>query len=401
MTTSIEPHGFPSISGFDHAGNDALCRQNHEEWDRLRSQARVFASDIAADWTVWYVLGHEDAQRVVSEPETFSSRHVAPHTHEDSHRWIPLELDPPEHTKYRHLLNRRFAPAAVAEMEPHVRHIATSLIDALAPKGGCDLVADFASRFPTTIFMELFGLPLSEADKFLSWIEQLMHTNHADDPDGSTRGGAAMAIYGYLDQLIADRQADPKDDLISYLCAAEVDGEPISAENLREMCFLLYMGGLDTVAGMVGYIFKHLAEHPEHRSLLTADESKIPAFVEECLRAYSIVTTQRVARHDTTLGGCPVKANDRVLVAWAAAERDPEAFPDGEQFVIDRDPNRHLSFGAGPHRCLGSHLARLELVVAVEEWLRRIPDFHLAPDVRLAHHIGGVAGLTSLPLVWS
>jgi len=361
----------------------------------------VFASDIAEDWTVWYVLSHEEGHRVVSEPETFSSRHVAPHTHVEPHRWIPLELDPPEHTEYRHLLNQKFSPAAVAAMESHVRGLARSLVDELAPRGACDFMADFARRFPTTIFMEIFGLPVEEADKFLGWIDQLMHTQHADDPDGAVRGAAAMTIYGYLGELIDDRRSAPRDDLVSYLGAANVHGEPISADNLREMCFLLYMAGLDTVAGMLGYVFLHLAQNREHRALVGADERAIPPFVEECLRAYGIVTTQRVAIRDTVVGGCPVKKDDRVLVAWGATERDPVAFEDADRFVIDRETNRHLNFGAGPHRCLGSHLARLELRVAVEEWLRRVPDFRLAAGAELSQHIGGVAGLDNLPLVWS
>lgn len=402
MTTPAEatPQSIPSIPGFDHVTNEALRRDNHREWDRLRGFAPVFASDIAQDWTVWYVLSHEEGHRIVSDAETFSSRHVAPHTHVEPHQWIPLELDPPEHSEYRHLLNTKFSPGAVAAMEPRVRGLATSLVDELAPRGGCDFMADFARRFPTTIFMEIFGLPVDEADKFLGWIGQMMHTPPADDPDGAIRGAAAMEIYGYLGELIADRRTTPRDDLVSYLGAATVHGEPISAENLREMCFLLYMAGLDTVAGMLGYIFRHLAEHPEDRALVAADGHAIPAFVEECLRSYGIVTTQRVATRDTTVGGCPVKKDDRVLVAWGATERDPASFDKADEFVIDRDPNRHLNFGAGPHRCLGSHLARLELRIAVEQWLRRIPDFRVASGAVISQHIGGVAGLDNLPLVW-
>jgi cytochrome P450 len=387
--------------GFDHSSDEALRAHHHVEWDRLREETPAFASDVAPDWTCWYVLTHDDAAGVVQDPVRFSSRHVAPHTHEEDHQWIPLELDPPEHTKYRHLLNLRFSPSAVAAMEPAVRARAVALIEGLAPRGRCDLVADFCQQFPTSIFMEIFGLPLEQSDTFLGWIDQLMHASDADDPDGSLRMAAAGTIYGYLGELIVERRSAQQDDLVSYLTAAQVDGRLMDDAELREMCFLLYMAGLDTVAGMLGYVFRHLAEHPDDRAALCRDETLVPGFVEEALRFYGIVTTQRVVTNDTTYAGCPMKAGDRVLIPWGAAERDPRAFPDADRFVLDRAPNRHLAFGGGPHRCLGSHLARLELRVAVEEWHRRIPDYRVEPDVELRQHIGGVAGLDNLPLVWT
>ena len=387
-------------AGFDHESDPDLLRLHHAEWDRLREDTRAFRSDIAPDWDVWYLLGYEDIHTALQRPDLFSSRHVAPYTHVEPHQWIPLELDPPAHTKYRHVLNVRFSPAAVTAMEPAVRAQAAALVDAIAPRGSCDLIADFARRYPTTIFMELMGLPLEEADTFLEWVDRLMHTSNADDPDGSIRAAAAETIYGYLGGLIADRRHRPSDDLVSYLVASTVEGRSMTDAELLEMCFLLYMAGLDTVAGMIGYIFRHLAEHADDRGILVADPDAVPGAVEELLRFYGIVTSARVVTADTEFAGCPMKADDRIIIPYASANRDPAEFADAARFQLDRYPNRHLAFGAGPHRCLGSHLARLELRVAIEEWHARIPDYRIAAGAELRQHIGGVAGLDTLPLTW-
>jgi cytochrome P450 len=399
--TEVADVRVPLRQGYDHESEPTLLREHHAEWDRLREETPVFRSDIAPAWNLWYLLRYEDAHGALQQPDLFSSRHVAPYTHEDPHQWIPLELDPPAHTKYRHVLNVKFSPTAVAAMEPAVRAQAAALVSAIEPTGACDLIAEFARRYPTTIFMKLMGLPLDEADTFLDWVDELMHTSNADDADGSVRARAAETIYGYLGALIADRRHRPRDDLVSYLTASSIDGRPMTDAELLEMSFLLYMAGLDTVAGMIGYSFRHLADHPDHRQVLVEHPESVAGAVEELLRFYGIVTTVRVATRDTEFAGCPMKANDRVVIPYAAANRDPREFANADRFQLDRFPNRHIAFGAGAHRCLGSHLARLELRVAIEEWHARIPDYRIADGAELRQHIGGVAGLERLPLRWA
>jgi cytochrome P450 len=391
--------GVPLKAGFDHMVDAALRQHHHREWDRLREEHRAFASDRAPGWTVWFLLRHDDIHAALQQPDLFSSRSVVPFS-DEPHQWIPEELDPPEHTKYRQLLNPLFAPGKVERMEPWIRAFCASLIEPLTVAGGCDLVASFARRFPTTIFMELFGLPTSEADTFLDWVHGLMHTPPESDPDGEIRAGFMLSIAGYLGELLAARRAERRDDIISYLVGCSVDGRPLTDAELMEMCFLLYMAGLDTVAGMIGFMFWHLAEHPDHRRALVADESLIPDAVEEFLRYYSIVNTSRVVTRDADFGGCPMKAGDRAVLPTAAANRDPRAFTDADAFVIDRRPNRHIAFGAGPHRCLGSHLARLELRVALEEWHRRIPEYGIADGATVRQDVSGVSVVENLPLVW-
>lgn len=271
------------------------------------------------------------------------------------------------------------------------------LIEQFADKGSCDFFLDFARLFPTTIFMEIMGLPVDRAGEFLQWVHELMHSG-ASDP--AQREEATMKIMGFLGQLVAERRNQPQDDLMSDLVIAEIDGQPIGDMELLEMCFLLYMAGLDTVAGELGAFFHHLATHQDDRRRIVDDPACIPDAVEELLRAYAIVTTGRLITRDVEWNGCPMKAGDRVLLPTPSANRDDAAFEDSTSVDLSRQANRHIAFGAGPHRCVGSHLARLELVVALEEWHRRIPNYSLDTSEPLKFHSGGVAGYEKLPLIW-
>jgi len=181
----------------------------------------------------------------------------------------------------------------------------------------------------------------------------------------------------------------------------EIDGAPVADAPLYAMCFLLYTAGLDTVAKVLGYSFRHLAENPGLRRMLVEKPEMIPDAVEEFLRFYSIATTVRVVTKDTEFAGVAMKEGDRIVCPTSSAGRDPEQFPDPDTFIPDRKPNRHLAFGAGPHRCVGSHLARLELRIALEEWHKRIPDYRIADGAEIGEYVGSVAGLTVLPLEWS
>jgi cytochrome P450 len=216
----------------------------------------------------------------------------------------------------------------------------------------------------------------------------------------SMSAGYIMAMAEYMNTVLDERRAARRDDIVSYLLDIEIDGRALDDTELQQICTLLYAAGLDTVAGELGYMFLHLATHPDDRRLVTEEPSRIPAFVEETLRVYSIVTTNRIVTRDAEFAGCPMKAGDRVLLSIPAADRDPLEFSDAATFDMNRAGNRHIAFAAGPHRCLGSHLARLELQIAVEEWHRRIPEYSLGDDAEVTFHIGGVAGVDTLPLEW-
>jgi cytochrome P450 len=391
----------PLKKGFNHENDPEVVAGHPGIWDRFREEGRVFRSD-AASWTVWYLLGFDDVRDAFQQHDLFSSRVILAFTEEHEQMpWLPLTLDPPDHTRYRRLLNQWFTPTAAKDMTPQIRARCIELIDGLRANGKCDFVAEFARLFPTTVFMKMMGLPVEEAPKFLGWIEQMMHATDPADPAGGFRGEIRMTVVQYLSRLIEARKAEPRDDLVSYLVHADFEGRKLADEELLGISFLLYMAGLDTVAGMLSYVFRHLAERPEHRALLRERPEMIPDAVEEFLRYYAIVITSRFVTQDLEFAGCPMRAGDRVVLATPAPSRDPEGFARADEFLIDRKENRHLAFGAGAHRCLGSHLARVELSVAIEEWLRRIPEFRIAEGAKLKQHIGGVAGLDTLPLVWA
>ena len=390
----------PVFPHFNHENDAAMVREYPAIWDTLRHDGHAFRGD-AAGWEIWYLLGFDDQREAFQKSDLFSSRVVSPFIEEkEQMAWIPLTLDPPEHQKYRRLLNPWFSEATAKEITPRVRERCIELIESFCAAGRCDLVTDFARLFPTTIFMKIMGLPVEESVKFLGWIDQLMHTSDAADPDRSLRTGAQQQITQYLSELVNARRKDPRDDLVTYLTRATVDERPLTDMELLAISFLLYMAGLDTVAGMLTYIFHHLAENPSHRTKLREHPETIPDAVEEFLRYYAIVTTSRFVTSDVEFAGCPMHAGDRVVLPTAASGRDPKQLDHADRFIIDRPQNRHLSFGAGPHRCLGSHLARVELVVAIEEWHKRIPDYRIEAGAKITQHVAGVAGLDTLPLVW-
>lgn len=381
----------------------ALVADPFGRLDQLRGEMRAFYN-TAQPQPGWVLLHYEDIHTAFQRYEIFSSKGALDPTNGEMRMFPPLvpeELDPPEHTPYRKLLTPLFTPGKVEAMEASIREHCISLIDGVVEKGGCDLVADFARRFPTIIFMRLMGLPVEDADTFLDWADQLMHANSETDPDSAIRMQAAMEVFAYLGELLEQRRVEPRDDIVSYLLTCRIDGKELDQVELLQISFLLYMAGLDTVAGSLGYMFCHLAQHPEDRRKITGDESLIPEAVEEMLRAYSIVTAVRVVTEDTEFAGCPMKAGDRVMLPTLSANRDEAEFHDGTTTVLDRPANRHIAFGAGPHRCLGSHLARLELRIALEEWHRRIPDYEIADPDALHQHVAGVAGFDRLPLVWT
>ena len=395
-------------------GDDAdLVADPWTTWDRLREESASFVSSRAApDWDVWTLLRYDDVHAALRDPELFSSRSVL-HVYQgpklidpaeaDAVRgMIPEELDPPEHTKYRQLLTPLFTPQVVATLEPMIRSWCVELIEGFVARGHCDLNREFARQYPTMIFLRLMGLPEGGAGDFLDTVHDRIReaTQLGLSETQSMSAAYIMAVSDHMNTVLDERRARRADDITSYLLDAEIDGRPLDDAELQQISTLLYAAGLDTVAGELGFMFLHLATHPEHRRLVRDEPACIPAFVEETLRMYSIVTTNRIVTRDVEFAGCPMKAGDRVLLSIPAADRDPRQFPRADAFDVDRASNRHLAFAAGPHRCLGSHLARLELQIAVEEWHRRIPEYGLADDAEVTFHVGGVAGVDVLPLEW-
>ena len=397
---------------FRHDTDEESLRDPFGRWDRLRNAHPIFKSD-QADHGVIFLMGYAEQHAALRDPKVFSNRSVNPEFRteapvgvespfEGDFKLIPVQLDPPEHTKYRQLLNPLMTPGRVNALEPQARALCGSLIDGFIDNGSVEYVTQFARRFPTTIFMQMMGLPVENADMFLAWIDELMHASSnlalSEQERVARSRAAATAIFEYLGRLIAERRNHPQDDFVSYLLTCRVDDRPVNEQELMQMCFMLYMAGLDTVAGALGYFMYHLAIHSADRQRIVDDPAAIPGAVEELLRYYSVVTTVREVTQDGEFLGCPMSEGDRVIFPTVSANRDPNEFENAEIFDMDRSPNRHMAFGAGPHRCLGSHLARMELRVALEEWHLRIPDYFVAEPELLRHHVLSVSGLVALPL---
>jgi cytochrome P450 len=384
------------VRDFDyHAGPEFLV-DPFGALDRARRD-RVFFSNAYGGY--WVLTRAADIREAFQHPDLFSSVQFSIPAGVYPRTMRPLALDPPDHTRYRQPLAPLFAPGPVARREPELRGVCAGLVDRFASAGRSDLVVDLARPFPTTVFVSMLGLPLEEATTFEQWNHDLTHAYH--DPE--LRKAAARSIIEYLDQVVTARQkedTDDREDVLSALVRTEVDGRPLDHEELVDYAFMLFVAGLDTVTAMLGFTFYCLATRPDIRARLVAEPELVRGAVEEFLRAHAIINTARVVREDVTFAGVDMHAGDRLLLSTALASRDPEEVDQPDAVLVDREVNRHLAFGAGPHRCVGSHLARLELAIAVDEVLRRIPDFRLATDERPVIHAGGSFGIDRLVIEW-
>ncbi|ETB21581.1 cytochrome P450 [Mycobacterium avium subsp. avium 11-4751] len=315
---------------------------------------------------------------------------------------IPLQIDPPEHAKYRRILDPLFTPREMARREPLVTELVNEMIDRFAARGECDFHAEFAVPLPCTVFLQLLGLPLEDLDRFLLWKDGVIRPagDSGFDRRHESSAGVAQQIYEYFDKAIDEHIAVPRDDVLSAMIAADVGGQPLSREELLDICFLFLIAGLDTVTDSLDCFFVYLARHPEHRRQLVERPDVLPGAVEELLRWETPVPgVARVAAQDVEVGGCPISKGERVSPLLGAANTDPAEFPDPETVDFTRSPNRHRAFGGGPHRCLGSHLARMELRVALREFHGRITDYEIKPGTQLTY-TAALRSVESLPLVF-
>jgi cytochrome P450 len=315
---------------------------------------------------------------------------------------IPLQIDPPEHAKYRRILDPLFTPREMAQREPSVAKLVNEMIDRFAGRGEVDFHEEFAVPLPCTVFLQLLGLPLEDLDQFLEWKDGVIRPEGAEGYDGRHDASQAVAqqIYDYFDRAIHEHIASPRDDVLSSMIAANVAGQPLSREELLDICFLFLIAGLDTVTDSLDCFFVYLARHPDHRHQLVEEPDVLPHAIEELLRWETPVPgVVRVAMQDVEVGGCPISKGERVSPLLGAANTDPAEFPDPEVVDFNRSPNRHRAFGGGPHRCLGSHLARMELRVALREFHRRIPDYEIKPGTKLIY-TAALRSVESLPLIF-
>ncbi len=350
----------------------------------------------------------EDVAWALRHPEIFSSEMELQVALGTERPMIPQQVDPPAQTRYRKLLDPHFSRKKMAELVPDIRAHASALIDAFVDEGECEFDSAFAIPLPCTAFLSLFGLPTSELPTFLALKDGIIRpqkflpASEANDlaKQQEFRVATGRRIYAYFDEEITRRSARPGDDLLGQLLVAEIDGEKLTHNEILDICFLLLLAGLDTVTATLGCNIAYLAANPDQRRRIVEDPRRIPGAVEELLRWETpVAAVPRVAKRDVRLHDFEIKKGEVVTLLIGAANTDDDHFPDAQVVDFERARNIHVAFGAGPHRCLGSHLARMELQVALEEWHRRIPEYAIKPG-ETPTYSPGIREVMYLPLIW-
>jgi cytochrome P450 len=344
-----------------------------------------------------------DIEEALRHPEVFASFEAV--DLQNVRPLIPLSVDPPDHKKYRKILDPLFAPRVMMGLEPSIASLANDLMDAFEGSDEIDFSTAFSVPLPSQVFLTLLGLPLGELPAFLAMKDGIIRPNHvvgcpAGQPEAvDHQKKTAESIYEYFESLLDERSIKPQDDLITRFLRTEIDGEKLTREEILDISFLFLIAGLDTVTASLDCMFAFLAGSPEHRRQIVENPSVIPAAVEELLRWETpVVAVVRVTARETELGGCPVPAGHAMSLMLGSANTDDSEFGDGDVVRFDREPNRHMAFGGGVHRCLGSHLARQELRVALREWHKRYPDYAIKPGVELSF-TEGIRSVDHFPMV--
>jgi hypothetical protein len=386
---------------WDHA--DPAYNQNaHQIWDQLRGTCPVAHTNRYGG--AWLPVTHADVSAVARDTDHFSSEGAVLANRPPREEWVslapigaapPITSDPPFHADARRLLLPAFSPQVVAEWEPEIRRLCNELIDNMGDIATVDAAVQYAQNIPVYVIARMLGLPLEDSDYFRETVHMVLEEIGAEFGE---RMGAFEKLDAYLTMHVQDHIDNPKDDLIGFLLNARIYDQPLSPQHVVGTIILLMVAGIDTTWSSIGSSIWHLAQHPSDLQRMVNEPELLPTAIEELLRMYAPVTMARIVTEDAEIGGCPVKRGDSVLLPFPAANRDPEVFPDADKVIIDREENRHVAFGLGIHRCLGSNLARLELRVAVEVFIQRFPKFELADPSSVTWSLGQVRGPRKLPV---
>lgn len=384
---------------FDHLHPDYNAEPNRI-WDDIRSSGCPVAHTERFNG-VYLPTKHDDVSAIAHDTEHFSSMSVlvtdTPVEELGAFRSPPITSDPPEHQAHRKALLPAFSPKAIDKWIPITQDICRGLLDEFADGRSCDGSDDYAQHIPVLVIARMIGIPESDGVMFRRWIHELLEIGPFDK---KVARKATEEIFAYFGAFVEQRRDDPREDLITFLVEAEMDGKPLADHQISGGLFLLLLAGIDTTWSTIGSALWHLGHHPEDRQRLAAEPELIDSAVEEFLRFYSPVTMARVITDEVEISGVPLCPGERVLLPFPAANRDPEFIEDADVFKIDRKVNRHSAFGLGIHRCLGSNLARMEVKVAIQEWMARIPDFELTDPGVVTWSIGQVRGPRTIPLAW-
>lgn len=403
-TTAQEPFKIPA-----HVPPELVIPAQITEGDQFLAGPHAYMAKLH-DWCppifyrllphyggTWTMIKHDDALFVLRRADIFSTRGATPFPRDPANpfKFIPLEVDPPEHRKYRNILDPIFSPQGVAKLEDRIRQRANDLIDKFIDKRECEFTTAFGRPLPVSIFLELMGLPQEMTDTFVKWAVDLLHSG-----DRAVMAETMMHITNYLKQQIEEKKRNPDEGVMSRIVHAKPDGVPMTDAEIFGFNVFLFIGGLDTVFATLNNMWYWLAQNPERRKEIIARPNDINQIVEELLRVWSVTFSGRTVEKETELRGVKLMPGDKVNVILPACNFDPDVFPDPMRVDFDRPRKTILAFTVGVHSCMGAHLARLEIKVALQEWLRRIPEFQVKPGEQVHYRPGGVVGPENLPLVW-
>ncbi|MBV9529875.1 MAG: cytochrome P450 [Bradyrhizobium sp.] len=386
------------VHDFDHT--DPRWTENpFPIWDELRTVSPVVHTKRFLG--CYLPTTYEAVKQVAYDTEHFSSRRVIVRDERpeiQKNAAPPITSDPPDHKPAKQFLLPPFTPDEMKKLEPRVRAICNELIDEFIAEGKCDAAARYTKHVPVRTIAHMLGIPERDGELFVKWIHMILELSIKDE---RMLVQAVEEMSAYFSAHIEERKQRPGNDLISNLMKArDKNGQPLDDSHVLGSLRLLLIAGIDTTWSAIGASLWHLAKTPGDRERLVKEPELMPTAVEEFLRTYSPVTMAREVVGETTIAGCPVKPGNMVLLSFPAANRDPAVFPDADKVVLDRKENRHAAFGLGIHRCVGSNLARMEMTVALEEWLRRIPDFRLDPAGKVTWSEGTVRGPRQLPILF-
>ncbi len=395
------------VFDFDYHHDAALKADPHKRLLEINEQAPPIF------WTprqggAWVLRSHNAVYKASRDVEMFSSEFVpqekikammaamppgSPHIPQP----IPINIDPPAHGIYRAPLQKVFSPRAILALKDGIRTLAGELIDEVKDKGGCEFMAAIAEPLPVQVFLKMLGLPLERLPLYRAVVTEHLAQTENEPAKVMQR---LMKITGMMRDIVLDRKENPRDDILSMLWQTEIEGKPTTLEDIENYAVLLFIAGLDTVVNGMGHGIRHLAGDLELQRKLRAEPKLVPEAGEELLRRYTFTVPVRKVAKDAEFEGVAMKKGEMALVFLPAADLDAAEFPNPEVYDLDRENNVHIAFGVGPHRCLGSHLARVELQVLYEEMLARLPEFRLDPANPPSFHGGNVIGVDKLHLLW-
>jgi cholest-4-en-3-one 26-monooxygenase len=402
-----------TMAEFDLLDMDAFQRGEHHEWfRRLRAENPVSWHDYPGGQGFWNVVKHADLVEINRDTETYSSEAGGTSMFDvgdraddalqmDPRGILMLDTDPPKHTRYRKLVNKGFTPRMIGLIEQHLRHRSSLIVDGVIEHGSCDFVEQLAAELPLQAIAEIMGVPQEDRHLLFEWSNRMIGS---DDPEyaDNDMGSAFIELYGYVNELAAQRRADPRDDIVTKLINAEIDGDKLSQAEFEMFMMLLTVAGNETTRNTTAHGMLALMRNPDAYQALVADPSLLPTAVEEMLRyASPVLHFRRTAMKDTEIRGQEIKQGDKVVMWHISANRDEEVFDDPYTFNIYRNPNEHVAFGGGgAHYCLGANLARMELNLIFSEILERIPDMQLAGEPQMLRS-NFISGVKHMPVTFS